>query len=52
MEQIDVLDIIQPLIDRNKRDGCTLCAYYDKEPCKMCKRNCNDYWKYKGANNV
>ena len=56
MEQIDVLEIIQAIIDRNKHDGCTLCAYYDKEPwnepCRFCKRNCHDYWKYKGENNV
>ena len=30
-------------------DGCSGCAFYDKEewemPCRKCKRNCKDYWR-------
>lgn len=33
----------------NAEEGCTGCAYVDREewedPCKMCKRNCKDYWR-------
>lgn len=32
-------------------DGCRGCAFSDveewQEPCRMCKRNCKDYWRAK-----
>ena len=31
------------------QDGCKGCAFVDVEewqdPCRMCKRNCKDYWR-------
>ena len=47
---IELLDGIREYVT-NSDAGCLGCAYEDKEeweaPCKMCKRNCKDYWRYK-----
>lgn len=37
---------------RQDADGCSRCAFIDKEewemPCVKCKRNCKDYWRIRG----
>ena len=49
MTDYDVLKVIKAVIEQAMADGCSMCAYYDKEewelPCSKCKRNCKDYWR-------
>ena len=45
----DYRRILDIAIEQLKADGCTGCAFIDTEewedPCRMCKRNCKDYWR-------
>lgn len=45
-------DILEEAQKKQEADGCSGCAFYDKEewemPCVKCKRNCKDYWRAKG----
>ena len=45
----DYRRILDIAIEQLKADGCMGCAFIDieewEEPCRMCKRNCKDYWR-------
>lgn len=49
MNKEDLIAVIQAVIDRAEADGCTGCAFCDRDewlmPCAQCKRNCKDYWR-------
>lgn len=49
MTKTDIMQILEAIIERDKADGCSGCAFFDKEswdmPCKECRRNCKDYWR-------
>ena len=51
MNEVDILEIIENLIEREKTSSCNGCKYWNREeweePCKRCKRNCKDYWTMK-----
>lgn len=50
MTKEEILQILEAIIDRDKADGCKLCAYQNKDewemPCVDCKRNHKDYWRH------
>ena len=52
MRRKELIEAIQAVIDKEKADGCSNCAYEDVEewkmPCVKCKRNCKDYYRVKG----
>ena len=49
MTKTDIMQILEAIIERDKADGCSGCAYEGtkpwKMPCSECKRNCKDYWE-------
>lgn len=40
---------LKKLLDTYLADGCSGCAYFDRDewemPCQRCKRNSKDYWR-------
>lgn len=51
MNKNELLELIEQIIEKEKSESCTGCAYWDREeweePCKRCKRACKDYWRIK-----
>ena len=45
----ELLQILEAIIERDKANGCSGCAYWKVEewemPCAKCERNCKDYWR-------
>lgn len=46
---------LREVLEAYLADGCSGCAYYDREewdmPCTKCRRNCKDYWRVKKESN-
>lgn len=46
---------LREVLEAYLADGCSGCAYYDREewdmPCAKCRRNCKDYWRVKKESN-
>ena len=49
MDKTEIMQILEAIIERDKADGCSGCAYFDKEdwemPCAKCLRASKDYWR-------
>lgn len=49
MNKEEFIEIIKAVIERAETDGCTGCAFRDRDewekPCVSCRRNCRDYWR-------
>ena len=45
----ELINLVKAWIEKQDADGCTGCAFYDRDewemPCVKCKRNCKDYWR-------
>lgn len=56
MRGVDCRRIFDIAIEQLKADGCTGCAFVGNEewedPCRMCKRNCKDYWRRGEQNEI
>lgn len=49
MRAEELIEIIQTALDRVRSDGCTGCAFYDRDewemPCCKCIKTSKDYWR-------
>ena len=56
MKAEQIMQVLRAIIEADKADGCRLCAYEGvKEwemPCVKCRRNCKDYWRPKGRQEI
>ncbi len=49
----ELISLVRAWIDRQELSsgGCVACQYAAREPwedpCRMCRRNCKDYWRLK-----
>lgn len=47
----EIVKILEAIVEKEKADGCQMCAFENTEewelPCRKCKRNCKDYWRPK-----
>ena len=45
--------VLKKVMDTYLADGCDKCAFEDVEewelPCRICRRNCKDYWRAKAG---
>jgi len=49
------IEELKELLDAYLADGCSGCAFYDRDewemPCERCKRNSKDYWRRQSDGN-